>query len=123
MTKFLVDNPKWQLAIHEWTRHILQRNVALAMLGVGTILAISGLFGTTDSLPPFEKSVYWVFLSLSSYDVGSYANTASFTFLTGTLLKKWALATLMASIIICGIIVCTNAVFLTFGRKILILFF
>jgi hypothetical protein len=76
------------LALGEWTSHILQRNVALNMLGVGTILAISGPFGTTNSLPPLERWVYRIFLSLSTFAVGSYANIASFTFLTGTLLKQ-----------------------------------
>lgn len=123
MTEFFLDNLTSQLVVHEWISHILQCNVAFATLGVGTILAISGPFGTADSLLLLERSVYWLFLSLSSYAVGNYANIASFTFLKGTLLKKWALTTSIASVIICGIIVYKNAVFLTFGLKILILFF
>ncbi len=61
-------------ALREWRAHMAQPTRAIALIGVTTILALMGPFGTADVMRPLPRAAYWLVLVGASYSAGYAAN-------------------------------------------------
>ena len=62
-----------QLALREWVEHFNQRTVFVVLFGVALVLGVSGPFGTSETIQPLPRLLYWAASSIATYGLGSYA--------------------------------------------------
>ena len=62
-----------QLALREWVEHFNQRTVYVILFGVALVLGVSGPFGTSQTIQPLPRLLYWAASSIATYGLGSYA--------------------------------------------------
>ena len=111
LMKTLANKPRWQMTLRGWADNMRQYDIIFGMLGVTTILAISGPFGTNDSLGLIERTVCWFSVSFSTCEIKNYFHIACFTPTTGNILLKWAVATCAVSTQIDSLVIGKNIVF------------
>ena len=63
----------WQLALREWVEHLNQRTVFIILFGVALVLGVSGPFGTSETIQPLPRLLYWAGSCIATYGIGSYA--------------------------------------------------
>ncbi len=62
-----------QLALREWVEHFNQLTVYVILFGVALVLGVSGPFGTSQTIQPLPRLLYWAASSIATYGLGSYA--------------------------------------------------
>lgn len=65
-----VIHPSPSSALRDLRAHLTEPKVALALVGVGTILALAGPFGTAEALWWLPRAAYWLSVPIATYAVG-----------------------------------------------------
>ncbi|WP_300582397.1 LytTR family DNA-binding domain-containing protein [Marivita sp.] len=71
-----MSDPRPQLALREWRRHLLHPLTLTALTAVSAVLCLIGPFGTLSSLSLVPRIAYWTLLTFAGYTTGylvSYA--------------------------------------------------
>jgi len=112
-----VIHPSPSSALRELRTHLCQPRVVLALLGVGTILALVGPFGTANVLSWMPRISYWLVVPTLTYAIGYLLNSVVWSRLHAHLPRIPAIA---ASALLVGLVI-AGAVFglnlLIFGLR------
>lgn len=65
-----MTHPSPSSALRELRAHLTQPKVALALLGIGVLLALAGPFGTAEAMPWMPRTAYWICVPVLTYAVG-----------------------------------------------------
>ncbi len=71
-----MSDPRPQLTLREWRRHLLHPLTLTALSAVSLVLCLIGPFGTLSSLSLLPRAAYWTVLTFAGYTTGylvSYA--------------------------------------------------
>lgn len=71
-----MSDPRPQLALREWRRHLLSPLTLTALAAVSAVLCLIGPFGTLASLSLLPRAGYWATLTVSGYAIGSLISAA-----------------------------------------------
>jgi len=69
-----------RFALREVRRHYSNKNVLVALLGIGVILGISGPFGTSGFMRMGPLIAYWVVISFTTFAAGTFVGAWSSDF-------------------------------------------
>ena len=65
-----MSDPRPQLALREWRRHLLHPLTLTALSAVSLVLCLIGPFGTLSSLSLLPRAAYWTVLTVLGYVIG-----------------------------------------------------
>ncbi len=110
-------HPSPSSALREVRAHLAQRNVALALLGIGVLLALVGPFGTSQDLGWPGRIAYWLLVPAATYAMGYLVHAVLIPRLSPPLhrLAAQACAGIVTGLLVAGGILGLNGVL--FGAR------